>query len=57
MLADDWEISVTAALEAALSELDGMFALREEQRRAKKAFLSEEDIFALVPAGFWQEFS
>lgn len=48
---------MTPAVEAALSELDGMFTLREEQRRTKKAFLGEKDIFALLPAGFWQEFS
>lgn len=46
------EISVDAAVTAVLSELDGIFTLKEEQRMTLKAFFSEKDILSLLPTGF-----
>lgn len=41
-----------AALAAHLSEPDGIFTLREEQRKELKAFLGGKDILASLPSGF-----
>lgn len=46
------EISVDAAVAAVSTKFDGLFTLKEAQRMALKAFLSEKDVFALLPNGF-----
>lgn len=38
-----------------MSELDGTFASKDEQRMPLKAFLGGKDVFALVPTEFLQE--
>lgn len=43
-----------AAVETVLSELDGVFSSKEEQRIAKKDFLSGEDVFCFIPDWLWQ---
>lgn len=42
-----------AAVVTVLSELDGMFAFKEEQRVAPRLF---GEIFALLPTGFGKRF-
>lgn len=43
------EISIDAAVRAVVSELDGIFVLRQEQRNmAQKAFISGKDVFLLL---------
>lgn len=44
--------SVDAAVAAVLSELDGVFTFKEEQRTALKAPLVGRDVFALLLTGF-----
>lgn len=51
------EISIDAAVAVVLSQVDGTFTLNEEQRRVLKGFLGGENIFALLPTVFLQEFS
>lgn len=46
------EISVDTAVAVVLSELDGIFALKDEQRTAQKAFLGGEGVFSLRLTGF-----
>lgn len=47
------EISMDAAAAGVLSEPDGIFTLKEVQRKALKAFLGEKkDLFPLPPTGF-----
>lgn len=46
------EISVDAAVTVVSTKFDGLFTLKETQRMALKAFLSEKDVFALLPNGF-----
>lgn len=45
--ADAKEMSVDAALVADLSEMDGTFLLKEEQRMTVKAFFSLDNMFSL----------
>lgn len=46
------EISVDAVVAAVLSELNGNFHFKEEQRVPLKAFLVGKDVSTLFPAGF-----
>lgn len=46
------QISVEAALAAVLSELDGILALRDKQRTARRVLLGEQYVFALALIGF-----
>lgn len=46
------EISGDAGMAAVLSEVDGVFTLKEEQRATLKAFLGGKDIFALLHTSF-----
>lgn len=45
-------IRVDSALASVLSELNGIFILKEEQITGLKAFLSEKGIFTLLATGF-----
>lgn len=45
-----------AALAEALSELEGISILKEEQSQALKDFLCEKDVFALLLTGFDKSF-
>lgn len=47
------QISVKASVAAVLSELSGIFTLKQEHGAALKAF--EEDVFPLHPTGLRQE--
>lgn len=46
------QITVEAAIEAVLSELDGILALRDKQGMALRVLLGEQDVFTLVLIGF-----
>lgn len=49
-------ITVDAAIVAVHSELDGIFALREEQRSALGTFLDANNVFALLLTGSGNSF-
>lgn len=55
-LAAATDISMDAAVEAFLSELDGVFTLKEEQRPTLKAFLGGKGACASLLT-VWQKFS
>lgn len=55
-LADAKGIGVDAVLAAYLFELDGVFALKEEQRMAHKAFLHGKNDLSFSSNWPWQEF-
>lgn len=44
-----WPLSINAAVTAVLSELDGNFTIKEEQRMASNAFLSRENKWHAQP--------
>lgn len=46
------EISMNAALEAVLSELDDIFALKDRERRALEAFLGGKEVLDVSLTGF-----
>lgn len=47
----DEEITMDASVTAVLSELDGISALKDDQRTVLKAFLGEQNVFTLLPTG------
>lgn len=46
------DVLMDAAIGADLSEVDGIFTLKEEQKSAPKAFLGGQRSFALFMTGF-----
>ena len=42
------EVSVDAAIASAISELESILSLKEDQKTALKAFLDGKDVFALL---------